>query len=143
MIVPVCCKRAPHGHDALRVLALAERPLDVATDPEMIEQELIFLGLIGLQDRPRAEAFEAVRRCKRAGIRTVMITGDHPDTAGAVARELGILDAGDTVVVGLELDRMSDEALAQRVPGIAVYARVTAEHKFASCVPGKRVGLWR
>jgi Ca2+-transporting ATPase len=117
------------AHDALRVLALAERPLDALTDPEMIEQELIFLGLIGLQDPPRAEAFEAVRRCKRAGIRTVMITGDHPDTAGAVARELGILDAGDAVVVGSELDRMSDEALAQRVSGIAVYARVTAEHK--------------
>jgi Ca2+-transporting ATPase len=117
------------AHDALRVLALAERPLDTLADPEMIEQELIFLGLIGLQDPPRAEVFEAVRRCKRAGIRTVMITGDHPDTAGAVARELGILEAGDAVVVGSELDRMSDKALAQRVPGIAVYARVTAEHK--------------
>jgi Ca2+-transporting ATPase len=117
------------AHDALRVLALAERPLDTSTDPQMIEQELILLGLIGLQDPPRAEALEAVRRCKRAGIRTVMITGDHPDTAGAVAHELGILDAGDTVVVGLELDRMSDATLAQRVPDIAVYARVTAEHK--------------
>src|SRR6266446_3124446 len=117
------------AHDALRVLALAERPLDATGDSAVIEQELTFLGLIGLQDPPRAEALEAVRRCKRAGIRTVMITGDHPDTAGAVARELGILDAGDAVVVGRELDHMSEQDLARRVPDIAVYARVTAEHK--------------
>ena len=93
------------------------------------EQDLIFLGLIGLQDPPRAEALDAVERCQRAGIRTVMITGDHPDTAGAIARELDILAPGDAVVVGRELDRMDDQVLAQRVPGIAVYARVTAEHK--------------
>src|SRR6266446_1163612 len=117
------------AHDALRVLALAERPLDATGDSAVIEQELTFLGLIGLQDPPRAEALEAVRRCKRAGIRTVMITGDHPATAGAVARELGILDAGDTVVVGRELDHMREQDLAHRVPDIAVYARVTAEHK--------------
>jgi P-type Ca2+ transporter type 2C len=117
------------AHDALRVLALAERPLDVMADSEMLEQGLTFLGLVGLQDPPRAEAFDAVQRCKRAGIRTVMITGDHPDTAGAIARELGILEPGDRVVVGRELDRMDDRELAQRVPGMAVYARVTAEHK--------------
>src|SRR5215831_15328519 len=117
------------AHDALRVLALAERPLDVMAAPEVIEQGLTFLGLVGLQDPPRAEAFDAVQRCKRAGIRTVMITGDHPDTAGAIARELGILEPGDMVVVGRELERMDDQELAQRVPGIAVYARVTAEHK--------------
>jgi Ca2+-transporting ATPase len=117
------------AHEALRVLALAERPLDVMAAPEVIEQELTFLGLVGLQDPPRAEAFEAVQRCKRAGIRTVMITGDHPDTAGAIARELGILESGETVVVGRELDRLDDQELTQRVPGIVVYARVTAEHK--------------
>src|SRR5262245_49724140 len=117
------------AHDALRVLALAERPLDVTASPDVIEQDLIFLGLIGLQDPPRAEALDAVKRCKRAGIRTVMITGDHPDTAGAIARELDILTPGDAVVVGRELDRMDDQELAQRVPGIVVYARVTAEHK--------------
>jgi len=117
------------AHEALRVLALAERPLDAMVDSEVIEQELTFLGLVGLQDPPRAEAFDAVQWCKRAGIRTVMITGDHPDTAGAIARELGILEPGDTVVVGRELDRMDEQELTQRVPGIAVYARVTAEHK--------------
>jgi Ca2+-transporting ATPase len=117
------------AHEALRVLALAERSLDAMADPERIEQELTLLGLVGLQDPPRAEAFDAVQRCKRAGMRPVMITGDHPDTAGAIARELGILEPGDAVVVGRELDRMDEQALTQRVPGIAVYARVTAEHK--------------
>ena len=66
------------AHDALRVLALAERPLDTMAEPEVIEQGLTLLGLVGLQDPPRAEARDAVQRCKRAGIRTVMITGDHP-----------------------------------------------------------------
>jgi Ca2+-transporting ATPase len=117
------------AHDALRVLALAERPLDATASPDVIEQDLLFLGLIGLQDPPRAESLDAVKRCQRAGIRTVMITGDHPDTAGAIARELDILTHGDAVVVGRELDRMDDQELAQRVPGITVYARVTAEHK--------------
>jgi Ca2+-transporting ATPase len=117
------------AHDALRVLALAERPLDASVRTAEIEQDLICLGLIGLQDPPRAEARDAVKRCQRAGIRTVMITGDHPDTAGAIARELDILAPGDAVVVGRELDRMDDQELAQRVSGIAVYARVTAEHK--------------
>src|SRR5262249_13319991 len=78
---------------------------------------------------PRAEAREAIKRCKRAGIRTVMITGDHPDTARAIARDLDILAHGDEVAVGIELDRMSEQTLAQRVQQILVYARVTAEHK--------------
>lgn len=117
------------AHEALRVLALAERPLDATTSPEVSEQDLIFLGLIGLQDPPRAEALDAVQRCRRAGIRTVMITGDHPDTAHAIARELGILQPGDAVMVGHELDLLSAQELTQRVAGIAVYARVTAEHK--------------
>jgi Ca2+-transporting ATPase len=121
---------------ALRVLALAERPLDhmplttsMSVNAETIEQDLTFLGLIGLQDPPRAEARDAVSRCKCAGMSVVMITGDHPDTARAVARELGILGPGETVVMGAELDRMSDQELTQRVPSLAVYARVTAAHK--------------
>lgn len=124
------------ANEALRMLALAERPLDTfpsstseTVSDDGIEQELTLLGLIGLQDPPRAEAREAIERCKRAGIRTVMITGDHPDTARAIARELGILTHGDEVVVGRELDHMSAEALGQRVHKISVYARVTAEHK--------------
>lgn len=124
------------AQDALRVLAVAERPLDdfsfeqggVVNDAE-IEKDLTFLGLVGLQDPPRAEAKEAVVKCKRAGIRTVMITGDHPDTARAIGTELGILGKGDEVLVGTELDRLDDKALAERVAQVAVYARVTAEHK--------------
>jgi Ca2+-transporting ATPase len=124
------------ANDALRVLALAERRMEdfpssaeATVSDDSIEQGLTLLGLIGLQDPPRAEAREAIQRCKRAGIRTVMITGDHPDTARAIARELGILDHGAEVVVGGELDRMSDQMLAQRVHKLVVYARVTAEHK--------------
>lgn len=124
------------ANEALRVLALAERQLETFPPPKRtmgseaeIEQKLTLLGLIGLQDPPRAEAREAIVRCKRAGIRTVMITGDHPDTARAIARELGVLGRGDDVATGTELERMSDEVLDRRVPQIAVYARVTAAHK--------------
>ena len=124
------------GNDTLRVLALAERPLPQLScgthemgNADDIEHDLTLLGLVGLQDPPRDEARAAVQRCQRAGIRVVMITGDHPDTARAIARELDILAPGDAVVVGRELDCMSDQELAQRVSRIAVYARVTAEHK--------------
>jgi Ca2+-transporting ATPase len=114
--------------DALRVLAIAERELADAADPE-VERELTFLGLTGMQDPPRPEARGAVARCRRAGIRTVMITGDHPDTARAIAAELGILAPGDAALAGADLEQMDDEALAARVEHTSVYARVTAEHK--------------
>lgn len=124
------------AHDALRVLAVAERPLDgfsfeegVAINDIEIEQGLTLLGLVGLQDPPRGEAKEAVVKCIRAGIKTVMITGDHPDTARAIGHELGILGKGDEVLIGAELDRLDDEALKERVAQVSVYARVTAEHK--------------
>jgi Ca2+-transporting ATPase len=120
------------ANDALRVLALARRSLLQPVTPHDnndVEQGLTLVGLIGLQDPPRAEAREAVAKCNRAGIKTVMITGDHPDTARAIARELGILGTGDGVLVGVELERLTREALAGRVSDIAVYARVTAEHK--------------
>ena len=122
------------ANDALRVLAFAERALDAfcaegQPRAEDVERDLTFLGLVGLQDPPRAEAREAVQKCKRAGIRTVMITGDHPDTARAIARELGMLERGDEVIVGRELDSLSDSGLVERVQRAAVYARVTAEHK--------------
>ncbi|CAA9889827.1 Calcium-transporting ATPase [Candidatus Methylobacter favarea] len=124
------------AHDALRVLAVAERSLagfsfeegGVINDNE-IEQELILLGLVGLQDPPRNEAKEAVVKCKRADIKTVMITGDHPDTARAIAHELGMLGKGEEVLAGAEIDRLDNEALKARVAQVSVYARVTAEHK--------------
>ncbi len=118
---------------ALRVLGAAYRDLPHGTVAHEItedhEQELVFVGLAGMYDPPRAEAKEAVARCHDAGIRVVMITGDHPHTALAIARELGIASADDIVVSGADLNKMSDDDLRARAPHIAVYARVTAEHK--------------
>ncbi len=93
-----------------------------------IEQDLVFAGLIGMIDPPRAEANEAVARAKAAGIRPIMITGDHPVTAAVIAAELGIADGG-RAVTGAELEKMSDEALARTVRDVSVYARVNPEHK--------------
>ena len=120
--------------DALRVLALAVRRLesysaDDTDDGARIEHELTLLGLIGMQDPPRPEARDAIQKCKTAGIKTVMITGDHPDTARAIGRELGIVERDDEVLVGKALEAMSDDELARMVTGVSAYARVTAEHK--------------
>jgi P-type Ca2+ transporter type 2C len=124
------------ANDALRMLAFAERPLGSQADfkakptgADETESGMTFLGLIGLQDPPRAEARGAVADCRRAGIRIVMITGDHPDTARAIARELGILDRGDEALTGADLARLDDRDLTERVARIAVFARVTADDK--------------
>jgi Ca2+-transporting ATPase len=114
---------------ALRVLALAYREIPAGTDSDDAETDMIFVGLVGMIDPPREEAKAAVERCRSAGIRPVMITGDHPATALAIGRELGIVTAGDHALTGQELDRLSDEELRYRVEKTAVYARVTAEHK--------------
>jgi len=111
--------------DALRVLAVAARP---AATRENAEQNMTFLGLVGMIDPPRPEAKAAIGICEQAGIKPVMITGDHPLTAQAVARELGLLKAG-RMVVGAELDAMDETQLAQEVDGIEVYARVSPAHK--------------
>ncbi|MFM7142727.1 MAG: cation-translocating P-type ATPase, partial [Alphaproteobacteria bacterium] len=117
--------------EAFRVLAIAERPWAENGAPEAraVERDLTFLGLVGLQDPPRPEAREAVEKCRRAGVRVVMITGDHPATARAIADELGIRDPGDETAVGVELDGLSDADLWERIRRIAVFARVTPEHK--------------
>ncbi len=120
------------GKDALRVLAAARKELDaLPREPaaERIERGLTFLGLAGMMDPPRSGVKEAVAQCHRAGIRPVMITGDHRSTALAVARELNILRPGDTSVTGAELDFMSQEELEALVERVSVYARVTPEHK--------------
>ncbi len=119
---------------ALRVLGSAYRDLDhahpSALTAEVVERELVFVGLSGMHDPPREEAKEAVAKCRAAGIRVVMITGDHPHTAAAIARELGIAtDAA--AMTGAELDTLDDAALKARVNDIAVYARVTAAHKLS------------
>lgn len=114
---------------ALRVLGLAYRDHSATQGTEYDETDLVFAGLVGMIDPPREEAKEAVRRCRAAGIRPVMITGDHPATALAIARELHIADDDDRVVTGQELNALTDEELKVQVDQIAVYARVSAEHK--------------
>jgi Ca2+-transporting ATPase len=114
---------------ALRVLAMAWKPLEEQDhyERDLVESGLIFAGLVGMIDPPRPEAMEAICVCKQAGIRPVMITGDHRLTAKAIAGELGIGN-GD-VIEGIELEKMSDEELAARIEEVSVFARVTAEHK--------------
>ncbi len=118
---------------ALRTLGVAARelPADALQNHEVdkdIEHELIFLGLIGMIDPPREEAKQAVARAKSAGIRSMMITGDHPKTAAVIAAELGITSDG-RAITGAELEKMSDQELAQTVREVSVYARVNPEHK--------------
>ncbi|UPU38112.1 cation-translocating P-type ATPase [Geomonas paludis] len=110
---------------ALRVLAVARKS---GTDRNGAESGMTFLGLVGMIDPPRPEARAAIGVCREAGIRPVMITGDHPVTAAAVARELGLLDR-ERVVTGAELESMDDAALERAVPDIRVYARVSPAHK--------------
>ena len=111
--------------EALRVLAVARRP---GATVETAEEEMTFLGLVGMIDPPRPEVKDAVRTCREAGIKPVMITGDHPVTAEAIARELGLLTDG-RVVTGAELEAMDDAELERDVEDIEVYARVSPAHK--------------
>ncbi len=113
---------------ALRVLGLAWRDVD-ADFKKRGEHDLIFAGLVGMIDPPREKARVAVAKCKSAGIRPVMITGDHPATAMAIAHELNIAVGQDTAITGLEVDALSDEELLAEVEGLSVYARVSPEHK--------------
>ena len=118
--------------EALRVLAVAYKPLEqepANPTSEELECGLTLAGLVGMIDPPRPEAKEAIRTCKRAGIRTVMITGDHVVTATAIARQLGMLDKDSQAVTGEELARMSDEELDRRIEHIVVYARVSPADK--------------
>lgn len=118
------------ARQALRVLALAEKQIDERAINDEIEEELTFVGLMGMIDPPRASARKAIQVCRRAGIKPVMITGDHRLTAEAVAEELGIIRGNNGgVLTGVELDQISDEELAQRVMDVSVYARVTPKDK--------------
>ncbi len=120
--------------DGLRVLAVAFRVWPEIPEellPDAVERGLTFLGLVGLVDPPRDEAKQAVALCRAAGITAVMITGDHPATARAIAARLGIIDNEEVVLTGAELARLSAEALARRVQRIRVYARVAPEQKIA------------
>ncbi len=119
--------------DALRIVCIAMRPLDsipANPNPEDIERNLTFVGLLGLYDPPRETVIEDIRQCKKAGIKTVMITGDNVITAKSIARRIGILENEDAIISGEELATMSDEELLEAVEKYTVYARVTPNDKF-------------
>lgn len=116
------------SENGLRVLAFAYKETDEELNLET-EKDYIFLGLISEMDPPRPESVEAVKNAHSAGIRTIMITGDHKITARAIARQIGIFEEGDMAVTGMELDAMTDEELAEKIEKISVYARVSPENK--------------
>ena len=120
------------GGRGLRVLAVAYRTLDDVAgepDPEAVETDLTFLGFVAMQDPPRTEVADAVATAKAAGLRTIMITGDHATTAAAIARQIGILRSDGRVLDGAGLDTLSDEALRREIEHIDVFARVSPQHK--------------
>lgn len=141
-------KRAMTGENdkmadgALRVLALAYKDLPQGGENPTAasERNLVFAGLEGMMDPPRKEVFKAVRKCIRAGIKPVMITGDHKKTAAAIARELGILRGGSLVLTGADLDGMSEAQLLRTVPNASVFARVSPAHKLRIVRAYKKTG---
>ena len=131
------------SENALRVLAIAYKVMDsVPENPQIDELEsgLTFLGLVGMIDPPSPEAKKAVAVCRKAGIKPVMITGDHVVTASAIAKELGILEEGDRAITGAQLDAMSEEELDREVERISVYARVSPENKIRIVKAWQRKG---
>ncbi len=131
------------SENALRVLGIAYKEIDTVPENltcEKIENGLTFLGLVGMIDPPRPEAKEAVKICRRAGIKPVMITGDHVVTASAIAQELGILQDGDMAITGTQLDAMTDSELDGIVEKISVYARVSPENKIRIVKAWQRKG---
>ncbi|MCD7858989.1 MAG: cation-translocating P-type ATPase [Firmicutes bacterium] len=131
------------SESALRVLAVAYKEIETMPEKlcaEELESGLTFLGLVGMIDPPRPEAKEAVAVCRRAGIKPIMITGDHVVTASAIAKELGILQEGDRAVTGAELDAMTDSELDAQVESISVYARVSPQNKLRVVKAWQRKG---
>ena len=125
---------------ALRVLAAAMKQhpsAPASTEPGVLETDLCFIGLVGMIDPVRPEVKDAIEHCRTAGIRPIMITGDHIDTASAIARELGILSGDDVAITGAQVSEMSDEEFEKRFRDISVYARVQPEHKV------RIVNAWR
>ncbi|WP_312889719.1 heavy metal translocating P-type ATPase [Pelorhabdus rhamnosifermentans] len=117
---------------ALRVLACAYRPIDVGSHYQeeiTVEESLIFCGLVGMIDPPRSEVPEAIAKCRRAGVKVVMITGDHPSTAKAIGTELGLLDDNSRIVTGWEIDKMTDDELIAAVETARIFARTSPHHK--------------
>lgn len=130
--------------EALRALAAAMRSWDEKPEknsPEYLENDLTYVGLVGMIDPVRPEAVAAVRECREAGIRPIMITGDHRDTAVAIARQLGILTDAGEAITGMDLNEMSDEELYNNIEKYSVYARVQPEHKVRIVSAWKRRGM--
>lgn len=136
----ILAKNREFAGKALRVLAVSMRMYDAVpenTEPDALEQELTFIGLTGMIDPIRTEVADAIKECKSAGIRAVMITGDHRDTAVAIAKQLGIIESEDQAITGSQLDDISDEDLEREIEKFGVYARVQPEHKV------RIVNAWR
>lgn len=131
------------ANNALRVMGLAYRKLETgmySSGSKNVENELVFVGLMGMIDPPRKEAIEAVQKCKLAGIKPVMITGDHKLTATAIAKELNIYCDGDEVLTGAELDKMGEARLEEIAETVSVYARVSPKHKLMIVRVLKKLG---
>lgn len=129
------------SQDGLRVLAFAMRQLPEVRELKFEDEaHFTFVGLVAMMDPPRPESVQAVADAKRGGIRTVMITGDHKTTAAAIARQIGIFSDGDMALSGVELDAMDDAALDEVLPKVAVYARVSPEHKIRIVAAWQRRG---
>lgn len=133
------------AHRGLRVLAVAYRPVPLAVSAEGAESDLVLLGLLGLSDPPRPEAAETIARCHAAGVRVAMITGDHPATAAAIAREIGLPADGANIISGDALSALDDAGLARALPHLHVVARATPEQKLrvirALRASGQRVAM--
>lgn len=117
------------ANNALRVLGFAFKPYEDFKPNETIEDDLIFIGLVGMIDPPRKEAKDAIKKCFKAGLKPIMITGDHPDTAFAIAKELNIAKNKNQVITGEKLDNINDKKLLELVENFTVFARVSPEHK--------------
>ena len=139
----IVAANAAFAQDALRVLGVARRSFDAApldAAPKDVERDLVFLGMAAMKDPLRTEAKQAVHQCREAGIRTVMITGNHKDTAVAIARELGLADGAGSAFTGMDITNVTDDQLAQCVERVTVYARVSAEHKLGIVRAWKKRG---
>ena len=131
------------ANKALRVIAIAYRDVNILPskiDSDNIEKDLTFLGLVGMIDPPREGVKDAIKTCKKAGIKTVMITGDHLDTAKAIAKDLGILKSDNEAIKGQDLDKLTDEELRKKIKSYSVFARVTPEHKVRIVKAWQRTG---
>lgn len=130
------------SENGLRVLAFAYKESNEMLCAQA-ECGYVFLGLISMVDPPRPESVKAVAEAKQAGIKTVMITGDHKVTATAIAKQIGIFEEGDLALTGMELDAMSEEELDQKIDKISVYARVSPENKILHCRRLAETGKYR